>query len=330
MPVPEGLTALDLDTLRLTAQFVARNGKAFLTGLAGREAGNPHFNFLKPTHSLFGFFTALCDAYSRVLMPPKPLAEQLRADAEDRCGGAAPVATRLRVLIKVSVAGACAGRVGSASRGAARGSCAAAVCGGSVGLLGRHVCACAPRRCCRAQGVGWSAAAAKSVQAPEQLGARCSRAAWGGSAEGVSASRSRMMLAFKQRVERCTVCGHSSSACMAPSRAEQRRPRARALGALRSAAAAGCARAIRSGPNLYLAVRRAGRSCWSGACAGWSSRRRRRRRPRPPPTRPRRSALRCSPSTGAPGGRASASGLSSGVRVRAKQQSAEVWDRCDG
>ena len=82
--MPEGLTALDLDTLRLTSQFVARNGKAFLTGLATREAGNPHFNFLKPTHSLFGFFTALCDAYSRVLMPPKGLAEQLRLDATDR------------------------------------------------------------------------------------------------------------------------------------------------------------------------------------------------------------------------------------------------------
>ena len=84
--MPEGLTALDLDTVRLTAQFVARNGKAFLTGLATREAGNPHFNFLKPTHSLFGFFTALCDAYSRVLMPPKGLAEQLRQDATDRRG----------------------------------------------------------------------------------------------------------------------------------------------------------------------------------------------------------------------------------------------------
>jgi hypothetical protein len=39
--VPEGLTALDLDVIKLTAQFVARNGKAFLTGLAQREAANP-------------------------------------------------------------------------------------------------------------------------------------------------------------------------------------------------------------------------------------------------------------------------------------------------
>ena len=45
----------------------------------------PQFNFLKPTHSLFGFFTALCDAYSRVLMPPKELRARLDKDASDRC-----------------------------------------------------------------------------------------------------------------------------------------------------------------------------------------------------------------------------------------------------
>jgi splicing factor 3A subunit 1 len=83
--VPEGLTALDLDTIRLTAQCVARNGQAFLTGLAAREHGNPHFNFLKPTHSLFGFFTGLCDAYSRVLMPPKGLRAKLERTSGDRC-----------------------------------------------------------------------------------------------------------------------------------------------------------------------------------------------------------------------------------------------------
>ena len=81
---PEGMAALDLDTIRLTAQFVARNGKAFLTGLATKEHGNPHFNFLKPTNSFFGFFTALCDAYFKVLMPPKDLPGKLRRTAEDR------------------------------------------------------------------------------------------------------------------------------------------------------------------------------------------------------------------------------------------------------
>ncbi|KAI7845146.1 hypothetical protein COHA_001191 [Chlorella ohadii] len=82
--IPEGLTLLDLDVIKLTAQFVARNGKSFLTGLASREHANPQFNFLKPTHSLFGFFTALCDAYSRVLMPPKELRARLDKDSGDR------------------------------------------------------------------------------------------------------------------------------------------------------------------------------------------------------------------------------------------------------
>ena len=39
--VPEGLSLLDLDTIKLTAQFTARNGKSFLTGLSRREHTNP-------------------------------------------------------------------------------------------------------------------------------------------------------------------------------------------------------------------------------------------------------------------------------------------------
>jgi splicing factor 3A subunit 1 len=82
--IPEGLTLMDVDLMKLTAQFVARNGKTFLTGLASREHANPQFGFLKPTHSLFSIFTSLCDAYSRVLMPPKRTLRQLEADAADR------------------------------------------------------------------------------------------------------------------------------------------------------------------------------------------------------------------------------------------------------
>nr|DAD43123.1 TPA_asm: hypothetical protein HUJ06_001353 [Nelumbo nucifera] len=76
--LPEGITGEELDIIKLTAQFVARNGKSFLTGLTSREINNPQFHFLKPTHSMFMFFTALADAYSKVLMPPKGLTEKLR------------------------------------------------------------------------------------------------------------------------------------------------------------------------------------------------------------------------------------------------------------
>ncbi len=67
---------------------MARNGKGFLTELAQREARNVDFNFLKPTHSMFGFFTALTDAYSRALMPPAEVSEGLRRDAVDRWAAA--------------------------------------------------------------------------------------------------------------------------------------------------------------------------------------------------------------------------------------------------
>lgn len=82
--LPEGITGEELDIIKLTAQFVARNGKSFLTGLTSREMNNPQFHFLKPTHSMFMFFTALADAYSKVLMPPKGLTDKLKKSVVDR------------------------------------------------------------------------------------------------------------------------------------------------------------------------------------------------------------------------------------------------------
>lgn len=82
---PAGITSLDLDVIKLTAQFVARNGKSFLTGLTSREHSNPQFNFLRPTHSMFSFFSSLADAYMKVLMPPKGHIERLKKD-EDKSG----------------------------------------------------------------------------------------------------------------------------------------------------------------------------------------------------------------------------------------------------
>ncbi|KDP43277.1 hypothetical protein JCGZ_24198 [Jatropha curcas] len=81
--LPEGITGEELDIIKLTAQFVARNGQAFLTGLTNREINNPQFHFLKPTHSMFTFFTGLADAYSKVLMPPKGLTEKLKKSVVD-------------------------------------------------------------------------------------------------------------------------------------------------------------------------------------------------------------------------------------------------------
>ncbi|WCJ41480.1 SWAP (Suppressor-of-White-APricot)/surp domain-containing protein [Euphorbia peplus] len=81
--LPEGITGEELDIIKLTAQFVARNGQTFLTGLTNREMNNHQFHFLKPTHSMFTFFTGLADAYSKVLMPAKGLNEKLKKSVTD-------------------------------------------------------------------------------------------------------------------------------------------------------------------------------------------------------------------------------------------------------
>mmetsp|Transcript_38876 Transcript_38876/g.91526 ORF Transcript_38876/g.91526 Transcript_38876/m.91526 type:complete len:705 (-) Transcript_38876:79-2193(-) len=71
------IAPMDMDIIKLTAQFVARNGQKFLIGLTQRESRNPQFDFLKPTHALFGYFTSLVDAYTKCLMPNKDEVEKL-------------------------------------------------------------------------------------------------------------------------------------------------------------------------------------------------------------------------------------------------------------
>ncbi|KAF4119884.1 splicing factor 3A subunit 1 [Geosmithia morbida] len=57
----------DLDVMRLTALFVAKNGRQFMTQLAQREAGNPQFQFLIPNHTLHNFFQHTVDQYTGLL-----------------------------------------------------------------------------------------------------------------------------------------------------------------------------------------------------------------------------------------------------------------------
>jgi splicing factor 3A subunit 1 len=77
---PPSLSAQDIDVIKLTAQFVARNGRVFLNQLTQREARNYQFDFLRPQHSLFPYFSKLVEQYALVLMPSDGLLEQLRRD----------------------------------------------------------------------------------------------------------------------------------------------------------------------------------------------------------------------------------------------------------
>jgi len=66
---PSSLTIAQIETIQLVAQFAALEGKGgpFLHQLTSREWRNPAFAFLQPRHGHFAYFSALVDAYRRVL-----------------------------------------------------------------------------------------------------------------------------------------------------------------------------------------------------------------------------------------------------------------------
>ncbi|WWD02712.1 hypothetical protein V865_000753 [Kwoniella europaea PYCC6329] len=78
-----GVTAMDLDILRLTALFHARRGRSFLSSLSVKEGRNYQFDFLRPTHSLYGYYNRMVESYQKVMQPPPGLIENLVKEAND-------------------------------------------------------------------------------------------------------------------------------------------------------------------------------------------------------------------------------------------------------
>lgn len=83
MTDPPTISAIDLDVVKLTAQFVAKNGKSFLTNLMTREQRNYQFDFLRPQHSLFQYFTRLVEQYTKILLPPGDISGKLLKTVDD-------------------------------------------------------------------------------------------------------------------------------------------------------------------------------------------------------------------------------------------------------
>ncbi|KAG5354162.1 hypothetical protein C0989_003675 [Termitomyces sp. Mn162] len=72
------ISSIDLDIMKLTALFSACRGRSFLANLSLREGRNYQFDFLRPTHSLFGYFNRLVEQYTKILQPNKEVLEQLK------------------------------------------------------------------------------------------------------------------------------------------------------------------------------------------------------------------------------------------------------------
>lgn len=78
------LHVIDSEIIKLTAQFVTRNGQKYLHALTERQANNPQFDFLKHTHKLFTYFTSLLDSYSKSFVPKNDYISKLKKYAGDR------------------------------------------------------------------------------------------------------------------------------------------------------------------------------------------------------------------------------------------------------
>ena len=80
----QDISALDVDIIKLTAQYTAVNGRNFLADIASREQRNPQFDFLQPTSSFFGYFTSLVDQYTSIYSKFKDSQETLSDARNDQ------------------------------------------------------------------------------------------------------------------------------------------------------------------------------------------------------------------------------------------------------
>ena len=86
------INAQDLEVVKLTALFVAKNGRSFMTALSQRESRNYQFDFLRPQHSLYQFFSRLVDQHTEILQAPtvdggkaqKARMQELQRSIDDR------------------------------------------------------------------------------------------------------------------------------------------------------------------------------------------------------------------------------------------------------
>lgn len=86
------INAQDLEVVRLTALFVAKNGRSFMTALSQKETRNYQFDFLRPQHSLYQFFSRLVDQYTELLQAAsvdggkaqKARIQELQQNVDDR------------------------------------------------------------------------------------------------------------------------------------------------------------------------------------------------------------------------------------------------------
>ncbi|EME86932.1 uncharacterized protein MYCFIDRAFT_151925 [Pseudocercospora fijiensis CIRAD86] len=86
------ISAQDLEIVKLTALYAAKNGRSWVTHLSQREGGNYQFDFLRPQHSLNMFFNRLVEQYKDLIegetaengAPQRKRIEELQKNVNNR------------------------------------------------------------------------------------------------------------------------------------------------------------------------------------------------------------------------------------------------------
>lgn len=86
------ISAQDLEIVKLTALYAAKNGKSWVTSLSQKEAVNAQFDFLRPQHSLNMYYGRLVDQYKDLIegetaddgAPQKKRISALQANIDNR------------------------------------------------------------------------------------------------------------------------------------------------------------------------------------------------------------------------------------------------------
>jgi len=83
VPLPVMVTPFDVDLIKLTAQFVARNGRQFVSALTqSQHQMNQRYHFLNPVDTRFPYFQKLVQAYNECIVLPKDLIGDLEKDLD--------------------------------------------------------------------------------------------------------------------------------------------------------------------------------------------------------------------------------------------------------
>ncbi|SBT80551.1 splicing factor 3A subunit 1, putative [Plasmodium malariae] len=72
------ISSVDVDLIKTTALFVARNGNKFLNELIEREKNNNQYDFLRANNLYFNFFSKLIDIYVKCLLPNTDIIDKIK------------------------------------------------------------------------------------------------------------------------------------------------------------------------------------------------------------------------------------------------------------